>query len=100
MEFLHIQSANITIFLACVFLVISFCWLRSRNEGTKSVIKKMGGSFFAGILMGLGYALCGLPRRRLVFASLTPGSNWSSSLLIFLVVAITLNFLTYQILLK
>jgi hypothetical protein len=31
MEFIHIQSANITIFLGCVFLAISFCWMRSRN---------------------------------------------------------------------
>lgn len=100
MAFMHIQSANINIGLACVLLIVSFCLLRSNEEDVKVVLKKMGGSFIAGILLAFGFLVCGLSRRTLVFQSLTPGSNWNPALLIFTLVVISLNFITYQLFFK
>jgi hypothetical protein len=100
MEFMHIESANISIALACVFLTVSFCWMRSRGEEVRVAVRKVGASFLAGILVGLGFTLCGLSRRTLVFSSLTPGTDWSAALLVFFLVTVALNFITYQVFLR
>lgn len=52
------------------------------------------------MLLALGFLVCGLPRRTLVFQSLTPGSNWNPALLIFTLVVICSNFVTYQLFFK
>lgn len=62
--------------------------------------KKVIASFVAGVLVGLGFALCGLSRRTLIFDSLTPGIKWSPALLVFFVTTASLNFLTYQVFLR
>jgi hypothetical protein len=100
MEFMHIESANINIGLGCVLLVVSFCWLRGKEEDGREVLRKMAGSFLSGVLLALGFTICGLSRRTLVFESLTPGSHWSPALLIFLTVTIGFNFLTYEVLFR
>lgn len=97
MEFMHTASANITIVLSVVLIAVSFCLFRKSIEDKKEIFKKIGGSFISGVLIGLGFLICGLSNRSKLFESLTPTTSWNPLLIIFLSVNITLNFITYHL---
>jgi hypothetical protein len=69
MAFMHLMSANINIAIGVVFLIVSYCQLNGRSENGNLILKKMVGSFIAGVLIALGYCICGISKRSLVFKS-------------------------------
>ena len=60
----------------------------------------MGGSFIGGVLIALGFTICGLSKRTLVFQSLTPGNQWTPALLVFVILTIGFNFITYNLIFR
>lgn len=73
MEFLHIESANITIGLGIIIFILTICCLGKKITQKKKAVKIIGMSLLSGILIGIGYGVCGLATRSLIFAGLTPG---------------------------
>lgn len=100
MPFLHLLSANICIVLSIILLIVSFCWIRSNADKKREVAKKMIGSFATGVLLCIGFNICGLSRRTNIFSSLSPGPNWSPNLYIFMASTIVLNLITYQVIIR
>jgi cytochrome bd-type quinol oxidase subunit 1 len=69
MAFMHLMSANINIAIGIVFLIVSYCQLIGREEQGATILKKMVASFISGVLLALGYCICGISKRSLVFKS-------------------------------
>jgi hypothetical protein len=80
----HMLSANVTIGLGVILSVIAIVIMKSNNKSSKTIAKKVGFSFFSGIIITFGAGACGLSNRKLVFNSLTVGADWDPSILIFL----------------
>ena len=74
MEFLHMESANITICLGILIFTLNICCNARNIVPRRKAVKIIGVSLLSGILIGVGYGICGLAIRSLVFAGLTPGS--------------------------
>lgn len=72
MELFHYLSANITIVIAIILLIVAVCLYRSKKTDFKVIAKKIGGSFCTGLLIALGFGLCGLPTRTIFLAGITP----------------------------
>lgn len=98
MEYLHLQSANITIGLAVIILVVTSYILCSRINDTKLIAKKIAGSFFSGVFLALGFAIAGLPTRTTFIAGITPISSWDPVVLIFLGTATLVSAIVFHLL--
>lgn len=72
MELFHYLSANITIAIAIVLIIVAVCLYRSKLTNPKVIAQKIGGSFCTGLLISLGFGLCGLPTRTIFLAGITP----------------------------
>lgn len=95
MEFMHMLSANMNIGISILLMIASFCWLKSNENEIKKVFTKLIGSFLSGLFLGLGFLIAGLAVRSVFFGSIT-FSNWNPTLLIFLLVTILCNIVTYH----
>jgi hypothetical protein len=97
MEFMHILSANITIALGVVLIVVTIIFMKSKNKCWKTVGQTVVSSFFSGVLVAFGYGVCGLTNRNVVFNGLIPGKSWDPVLLIFLSTNMIANLAIHSI---
>lgn len=91
MEMLHYPSANISIGLAIIMIIVTSCLLSSRRVDSKTIAKKVAASFFSGVFIALGFCICGQSARSKVILGLTPGTNWDPLIIVFLAIAAVLS---------
>lgn len=93
MQFMHVLSANITISLGVIFILVTAILMKIKNKSFKTIFSHIGTIFLCGVLIALGYGVCGLANRNVVFNGLTPGTNWDPVLLVYLSTTIITNLL-------
>lgn len=91
MEFMHMQSANITIGLGVILIIITSFLMKYKDHPIKVIFKRVGVRFLSGALLAFGCGVCGLTNRNLVFSGLTPGIGWDPVLLVYLSTTIISN---------
>jgi hypothetical protein len=97
---LHWVSANITIALSFVALTVSICGLYGQLGDKRKVAKKVGCGFLTGVLIMLGFGICGLSVRTRTFQGLTPNGNFDPFLIVFLLAVLLFNTIVYFVIQK
>lgn len=98
MEFLHLQSANITIALAVIIMVLTCYMLCSTINDKKIAARKIIGSFFSGVLLASGFGIAGLPTRTTFMAGITPTSIWDPIVVVFLATGVVVSAVVFHLL--